>query len=272
MVTGGSSGIGLGVVELLSVYGAKVAMVDVSPKGAEKAQELKNAGREVEFFQYDVANEAMAESTVKDIAGLWGKIDILHNNAGVTVRKTIKDLSEKEWDFVLDVGLKGLFLFSKHVIPVMEAIAHEVVGHMEPGVNYLIGAGTTTRGVMELLGLPNALIGVDLVRDRRLVASDLSGDEILSHIQGRSTRLVATVTGGQGYLFGRGNQQLTPEVIRQIGKENILILDTKNKLAQLRGRPLLADTFDPELNRAVSGYYRVICAWGEFTVCRVSDQ
>ena len=60
-------------------------------------------------------------AAVKAIVDRWGKIDILHNNAGVTVRKTMPDLTEKEWDFVLDVGLKGLFLFSKHVIPVMEA-------------------------------------------------------------------------------------------------------------------------------------------------------
>lgn len=121
VVTGGSSGIGLGVVELLSAYGAKVAMVDISPKGADKAKELQDAGREVEFFQCDVTSEASVMAAVKAIVDRWGKIDILHNNAGVTVRKTMPDLTEKEWDFVLDVGLKGLFLFSKHVIPVMEA-------------------------------------------------------------------------------------------------------------------------------------------------------
>lgn len=121
VITGGSSGIGLGVVELLSAYGAKVAMVDVSPKGEEKAQELRNAGREVTFYQCDVTAEAQVESTVHAIVEKYGTIDILHNNAGVTVRKTIADLTEKEWDFVLDVGLKGLFLFSKHVIPVMAA-------------------------------------------------------------------------------------------------------------------------------------------------------
>ena len=121
VITGGSSGIGLGVVELLSAYGAKVAMVDVSPKGEEKAKELRDAGRDVTFYRCDVTNEAMVEETVKAIVDTYGRIDILHNNAGVTVRKTIADLSEKEWDFVLDVGLKGLFLFSKHVIPVMAA-------------------------------------------------------------------------------------------------------------------------------------------------------
>ncbi len=121
VITGGSSGIGLGVVELLSAYGAKVAMVDVSPKGEEKAKELCDAGRDVTFYRCDVTNEAQVEETVKGIVEKYGKIDILHNNAGVTVRKTIADLTEKEWDFVLDVGLKGLFLFSKHVIPVMAA-------------------------------------------------------------------------------------------------------------------------------------------------------
>ncbi len=121
VITGGSSGIGLGVVELLSAYGAKVAMVDVSPKGEDKAKELRDAGRDVTFYRCDVTNEAMVEETVKAIVDHYGRIDILHNNAGVTVRKTIADLSEKEWDFVLDVGLKGLFLFSKHVIPVMAA-------------------------------------------------------------------------------------------------------------------------------------------------------
>lgn len=121
VVTGGSSGIGLGVVEILSAYGAKVAMVDISPKGEEKAKELRDAGREVSFFQCDVTSEEQVTNTVNAIVKQYGPIDILHNNAGVTVRKTIADLTEKEWDFVLDVGLKGLFLFSKHVIPVMAA-------------------------------------------------------------------------------------------------------------------------------------------------------
>lgn len=121
VITGGSSGIGLGVCELLSAYGAKIAMVDISPKGEEKAQELRDAGRDAAFFQCDVTNEEQVKATVDAIVAKFGKIDILHNNAGVTVRKKMADLSEKEWDFVLDVGLKGLFLFSKYVIPVMEA-------------------------------------------------------------------------------------------------------------------------------------------------------
>ena len=122
VVTGGGSGIGLGVAQMLSAYGAKVAIVDVSPKSEESAQEMRDAGREAAFFQCDITNEESVIATVKAIVEKFGRIDILHNNAGVTVRKTIEDLSEKEWDFVLDVGLKGLFLMSKYVIPEMRKL------------------------------------------------------------------------------------------------------------------------------------------------------
>ena len=122
VVTGAGGGIGKAVVEILSAYGAKVAMLDVSDKTEEKAQELRDAGREVDFYKTNIIDEADVEKTINAIVAKWGRIDILHNNAGTTVRKTIDELSEKEWDFVLDVGLKGLFLVSKHVIPHMKKV------------------------------------------------------------------------------------------------------------------------------------------------------
>lgn len=151
------------------------------------------------------------------------------------------------------------------------SIAYEVVDHMEEDVCYLIGAGTTTRGIMQLLGLKNTLIGVDLICNKQLIAADIYGDSILSHIKGRKTKLIVTITGGQGFLFGRGNQQLTPNVIREVGKENIIILATKAKLAALGGNPLLVDTPDEELNRLLCGYYRAVTGYGEFAMCRVSE-
>lgn len=153
----------------------------------------------------------------------------------------------------------------------IEAVAYEVTDHMERDTYYLVGAGTTTRGVMQKLELKNTLIGVDLVLNKELVANDLYGAGILSYIKGKKTKLIVTITGGQGFLFGRGNQQLTPEIIREIGKENILILATKTKLAMLGGDPFLVDTFDEELNHALCGYYRVITGYGEYTMCKVSQ-
>lgn len=81
---------------------------------------------------------------------------------------------------------------------------------MEKETYYIIGAGTTTRAVMRELELDNTLIGVDLVYNYELVASDIYGDKILELIGDKPAKLVVTVTGGQGFLFGRGNQQLTP--------------------------------------------------------------
>lgn len=153
----------------------------------------------------------------------------------------------------------------------IESIAHEIVEHMEEDTYYLIGAGTTTRGVMQMLGLKNTLIGVDLIRNKELVANDIYGDKILDFIKGKKTKLIVTVTGGQGFLFGRGNQQITPEVIREIGKENIIILATKAKIAEFHHQPFLVDMPDEELNKELCGYYRVITAYGEFTMCRVSE-
>lgn len=121
VITGAGSGIGLGTAQLLSAYGAAVAMVDVSESTEERAEEIRAEGRNAAFFKCDVRDESQVISTVEAIKAKFGRIDILFNNAGVTVRKTIVDISEKEWDFVLDVGLKGLLFFSKHIIPLMEA-------------------------------------------------------------------------------------------------------------------------------------------------------
>ena len=119
--------------------------------------------------------------------------------------------------------------------------------------------------------LKNTLIGVDLIKNRELVANDLYGDKILDYIRGKKTKLVVTVTGGQGFLFGRGNQQITPEVIREIGRENIIIIATKAKIAEFHHQPFLVDTPDQKLNQELCGYYRVVTAYGEFTMCRVSE-
>jgi NAD(P)-dependent dehydrogenase (short-subunit alcohol dehydrogenase family) len=119
VISGAAAGIGLGTVELLSAYGAKIAMLDVSPQGEKEAQRLRESGREVEFYKCDVTSNEQVKDAVEKIKEKFGKIDILFNNAGVTVRKNVVELEEKEWDFVINVGLKGTFLLSKHVIPVM---------------------------------------------------------------------------------------------------------------------------------------------------------
>ena len=149
------------------------------------------------------------------------------------------------------------------------AIADYVADTMKKDTFYIIGAGTTTRAVMRELELENTLIGVDLVYNYELVAADIYGKQILELIGDKPVKLVVTVTGGQGFLFGRGNQQLIPEVLRRVGKENIIILATKDKIVKLRGQPLLVDTGDAQLDRYLSGYHQVICDYNETIVCKV---
>lgn len=151
-----------------------------------------------------------------------------------------------------------------------DAIAHQIIEDMEEDTYYLIGAGTTTAGIMHYLDLQNTLIGVDLIYNRKLIENDVYGEKIIERIKGRRTKLIVTVTGGQGFLFGRGNQQLTPEVLREVGRENIVIVATKMKLAELQGAPLRIDTDDEELNRELSGYYKAVVGYREYTACKVS--
>lgn len=119
VISGAASGIGLATAQLLSAYGAKVAMLDVNPKGEEEAERIRQEGRTATFFKCDVTSVENVKSVVDAIKEKFGRVDILFNNAGVTVRKTVVGLEEKEWDFVLDVGLKGTYLLSKFVIPIM---------------------------------------------------------------------------------------------------------------------------------------------------------
>ena len=136
-------------------------------------------------------------------------------------------------------------------------IARSFAEGMDDEVMYVLGPGTTTRALASALGLPKTLIGVDVVRERRLIARDVGEHELLDLTRGQPAKIVMTVIGGQGYLFGRGNQQISARVIEQVGVNNIVVIATERKLVDLRGRPLLVDTGDDTLNRALAGYIQV---------------
>jgi predicted polyphosphate/ATP-dependent NAD kinase len=149
-------------------------------------------------------------------------------------------------------------------------IAAEVIAGMRPGALYILGPGTTTRTVMERLGLPKTLLGVDAVRDGRLAGADLSEGELLA-LAGAAPEayIVVTVIGGQGHIFGRGNQQISPAVIRRVGLDHITVIATQTKLLSLVGRPLHVDTGDMALDEQLGGYARVVTALGERTMYKV---
>ena len=122
----------------------------------------------------------------------------------------------------------------------------------------LIGPGSTMQALKQQLGFSGTVLGVDAVTGGHCIASDLSEQRILELIEGQDTRIVVTVVGGQGFLFGRGNQQLGPRVIRAAGTGNILVVASLQKLTAIPGQQLLVDTGDEDLDRELAGYRQVM--------------
>lgn len=152
----------------------------------------------------------------------------------------------------------------------LRRVAAQVARRMEAGRLYAMGPGTTIRAVMEALGLPKTLLGVDLVRDGTLCAADVDEEGILRALAGGAGAVVVTPIGGQGHFLGRGNQQIGARVVRAVGPGNVIVAATPEKIASLRGSTLHVDTGDPALDRALSGWRRVLTGPGE-SVCRVAS-
>jgi len=151
-----------------------------------------------------------------------------------------------------------------------KAIALDIIDNMLEGVYYVIGPGTTTRAIMEELNLPNSLLGVDIIRDRKIVKLDCNESDILDIDLERVCKLVIAPTGGQGYLLGRGNQQISSRVISRIKKENIIIISSNSKIIELRGNPLFVYTGDPAVDKYLEGYYRIKVGYGNDLIYKVS--
>lgn len=153
----------------------------------------------------------------------------------------------------------------------VEAIATEIVENLQDSYLYIVGPGTTTRPIFEKLGLKKTLLGVDVIYNRELVASDVNESLLLNLIRDKQVKIIVTVIGGQGFIFGRGSQQISPEVIRKVGRENIIVAASPTKLASLQGRPLLVDTGDTEVDQMLSGYIKVVQGYRQSAIYKVKS-
>ena len=123
------------------------------------------------------------------------------------------------------------------------------------------------------------MVGVDVIRAERregkegglgeLVAADVNESQLLALLEGRKTKIVVTPIGGQGYIFGRGNQQISPDVLTMVGKDNVIVVSTSGKIHSLSGRPLRVDTGDRAVDEMLSGYVRVTTGYNEQLVYKV---
>jgi predicted polyphosphate/ATP-dependent NAD kinase len=152
----------------------------------------------------------------------------------------------------------------------LDAACREIAREMLPGVVYILGPGTTTQRILGNLGLVGTLLGVDAVLDGKLIGRDLAGTQLEELVRGRPVRIIVSVIGGQGYIFGRGNQQIGPRVIRAVGRDNIIVVATQRKLLSLADSFLLVDTGDRQLDERLQGYIRVRTGPGQVAVMRVA--
>ncbi len=150
-------------------------------------------------------------------------------------------------------------------------IAEYLLEQMEDDVHYLIGSGTSCAAVMDALDLTNSLLGIDWVHQEQLMQSDLTESDILKVIEEHPTKIkiVITIIGGQGHILGRGNHQISANVMSQLDKADLIIIATRNKISQLNNKPLVVDTDDPLINQKLSGLARVICGYEDEIYYRI---
>jgi len=149
-----------------------------------------------------------------------------------------------------------------------EEIAEYIAEEMEPDVLYIIGAGSTTSAIARKIGQEKTLLGIDAYMNGERIAEDLDERSILGLLDTYpNVRLIISPIGAQGFIFGRGNQQISPEVLRRIGKENVIIVSTPGKMAFTP--ELHVYTGDADTDESFKGYARILTGYGRWKMKKV---
>ena len=139
----------------------------------------------------------------------------------------------------------------------VRSAAAEIANSMEQECIYLIGPGSSAKAVCKIMNIEGTLLGVDATLNAVVVGTDLSMREIEKLCNNRPVRMVLGVVGGQGFVLGRGNQQIPPSVIRRAGRSGIIVISSEEKLAQLKEGRLLIDTGCSRLDADLEGFIQV---------------
>ncbi len=149
-----------------------------------------------------------------------------------------------------------------------EEVSRYLEEQMERDVLYLLGPGTTMKSLTDRLGLDKTLLGIDAVLNGKLIQTDVNEMAILDLYQDYDKRkIIVTPLGGNGFIFGRGSRQFTPEILSKTGKENIILAGDRDKVSCLDC--LHIDTGDLEVDKSMSGYAKVVVGYGETVVLEV---
>lgn len=149
------------------------------------------------------------------------------------------------------------------------AIARYIIEEMQANATYILGPGTTVKLIAELLGVKKTVLGVDVYKNGK-VTLDVDEKRILEEVEDwRNTWIILSPIGHQGILLGRGNQQISPEIIKLVGKERIIVAATKSKLQSIEGGVLRVDTGDAEADNMLKGYVKVVTDYREWRLMPV---
>ena len=216
--------------------------------------------------------------------GLGELLTAMQEGKTSLARREVLDIDEDQYrQGVLDVRLYG-----EAIVPYLPGMvqtgkesyhsqqedeeAEEVAEYcrelMEPGVVYFIGPGSGAKAVMRLMGFQGTLLGFDVVRDGKLLATDVNAAGMESWIkEGNRCVAILGIIGGQGFLIGRGNRQLTPQIIKMLGKEGIMVLAPPFKLRGLEA--LHVDSGSPETDALLQGFIKVVHLHGRMKMVKV---
>ena len=149
------------------------------------------------------------------------------------------------------------------------ATARYVIEEMQPEATYILGPGTTVKRIAELLGVEKAVLGVDIYKKGKIIL-DVDERRIFEEVEDwQNTWIILSPIGHQGILLGRGNQQISPEIIKRVGKQHIIVAATKSKLQSIEGNVLRVDTGDAEVDNMLKGYIKVVTDYREWRLMQV---
>jgi predicted polyphosphate/ATP-dependent NAD kinase len=147
-------------------------------------------------------------------------------------------------------------------------IAEQIVENMKENVLYLLGPGTTVKAISNKLNLPKTLLGIDAIFNKNLIETDLNEKGILNLLKKyKNEEIIVSPIGGQGFVFGRGNKQFTPKILKKIGKQNIRIVATEAKMRDLTC--LRVDTGDGDVDNMLKGFAKVITGYKEEIIMEI---
>ena len=150
-----------------------------------------------------------------------------------------------------------------------DGIARYIVEQMQKDTLYLLGAGSTTAAIAKALNINKTLLGVDAVRNNELLAENLNEKGILDLIDVYpEVKIVISPIGGNAFIFGRGNQEFSPAVLKKVSKEDIIIVATRDKISKVDR--LRVDTNDPRVDTKLKGFMRVVTHHNEELVMEVA--